>query len=657
MSHRRISRVLGRAIGAFGVLAVAVGSLPATPFVSTVSAATFTVTSLADDGSTGTLRWAITQANSASGADTIDFQSGLTGTITLTSNLPNITGNLTVQGPGATAITVNAADLYQVFRIPSANAGTTLTISDLTFSDPPALRNGCCDPVGGIIQNEQGVVSATNVTFKDGIANSYAVTNWGGGVATYTNCRFENLNIGIFGDHGTTPSTTSNTESDYTNRTYVVNSVFANNTFGIYQERFTKVTGSTFTNNGHGAYIRGLNRTTVQNSTFSGNQVGVRFFNWTDVTWTNVGANNRFVNGNTFTNNVRSIYLDDSWNNGRRSQQWSTVTSNVWDGTGTWITALRWNGSVNVTDNVTTVNSAGREWTESGNTIVAPTTSTTSTTTTTTTVPVTTSTTAPATTSIVAPSTSGAPAAVVQVTTTIPASATSTTVTRRAGNGTSTGGAATDEDDAPLSRAVAAAAPTTTTSIAPTTTTTVPAPDAPEAAPGEAGATIDGQSVEAQLSRSENGLVVTAGSMSATVYGETSDGQRIALDADGNLQLNEGDSVVVEGNGFEADATVDIWLFSTPTRLGDLPTSSSGTVSGSFEVPVSMEPGAHRLVLKGTSADGKDAVIGVGLYLGDYETEGGINRWLIIVPLVLATILGLVIPTTVRRRRAQQLNA
>jgi hypothetical protein len=35
--------------------------------------ATFTVTSTADDGSTGTLRWAITRANSSAGANTVDF--------------------------------------------------------------------------------------------------------------------------------------------------------------------------------------------------------------------------------------------------------------------------------------------------------------------------------------------------------------------------------------------------------------------------------------------------------------------------------------------------------------------------------------------------------------------------------------------------------
>ena len=46
--------------------------------------ATYSVTSLLDDGSNGTLRWAITQANTSTGiSDTITF--AVTGTITLAS--------------------------------------------------------------------------------------------------------------------------------------------------------------------------------------------------------------------------------------------------------------------------------------------------------------------------------------------------------------------------------------------------------------------------------------------------------------------------------------------------------------------------------------------------------------------------------------------
>jgi hypothetical protein len=57
------------------------------------------------------------------------------------------------------------------------------------------------------------------------------------------------------------------------------------------------------------------------------------------------------------------------------------------------------------------------------------------------------------------------------------------------------------------------------------------------------------------------------------------------------------------------------------------------------------------VILSGVTAEGSDSVIGVGLRIGAYEKESGISTWLIVVPLVLATILALVIPTTARRRK------
>ncbi|HSD82212.1 MAG TPA: hypothetical protein VLG46_00035, partial [Anaerolineae bacterium] len=63
--------------------------------------ATYTVTSTADDGSAGTLRWAIDQANTNAGSDTIDFAIGTVGsqqTITLTAALPTITDPSVIDG-------------------------------------------------------------------------------------------------------------------------------------------------------------------------------------------------------------------------------------------------------------------------------------------------------------------------------------------------------------------------------------------------------------------------------------------------------------------------------------------------------------------------------------------------------------------------------
>src|SRR5262245_38214583 len=65
---------------------------------------TFHVTTLGDSGA-GSLRAAVARANSHPGADTIDFDPGLAGTIALTGGELDITGDLTITGPGADKLT------------------------------------------------------------------------------------------------------------------------------------------------------------------------------------------------------------------------------------------------------------------------------------------------------------------------------------------------------------------------------------------------------------------------------------------------------------------------------------------------------------------------------------------------------------------------
>jgi len=52
-------------------------------------------------GTTGDLRYCIVQANTNSGADTISFQTGLTGTITLNGTELLISDSLAITGPGS----------------------------------------------------------------------------------------------------------------------------------------------------------------------------------------------------------------------------------------------------------------------------------------------------------------------------------------------------------------------------------------------------------------------------------------------------------------------------------------------------------------------------------------------------------------------------
>lgn len=82
---------------------------------SFATAATFTVTTLADSGA-GSLRNAIAQANATTAADTIVFQNGLAGTISLLTGELVITQNIAINGPGADRITLDGRGASRVFR-------------------------------------------------------------------------------------------------------------------------------------------------------------------------------------------------------------------------------------------------------------------------------------------------------------------------------------------------------------------------------------------------------------------------------------------------------------------------------------------------------------------------------------------------------------
>jgi hypothetical protein len=143
---------------------------------------TFTVTNLLDDGSAGSLRWAVGQANMAGGA--IDFDPAVFATpqtITLTGTqleLTDTTGTETITGP-AVGVTVNGNNASRVFQI---DGGVSASISGLTISGGNAGSGN-----GGGLDNV-GTTTLTDCTFSGNSA-------WGGGglanldgTLTLTNC-------------------------------------------------------------------------------------------------------------------------------------------------------------------------------------------------------------------------------------------------------------------------------------------------------------------------------------------------------------------------------------------------------------------------------------------------------------------------------------
>ena len=133
--------------------------------VQTAHAATYTVTSLADSGA-GSLRAAVALANGNAGADTIRFQSGLAGTIVLSSGAILVSDSLAVEGPGATLLTLSGNGSQRIFTLDRTSGGRTTTVlSGLTF------QNGSANDGGAISTDGENLV-VRNATFRNSHAKA-----------------------------------------------------------------------------------------------------------------------------------------------------------------------------------------------------------------------------------------------------------------------------------------------------------------------------------------------------------------------------------------------------------------------------------------------------------------------------------------------------
>jgi hypothetical protein len=153
---------------------------------------TFTVTNTGNAGS-GSLRQAILDANTAPGADVVEFDSSLNGqTISWTSGEVLITDELTINGPGAANLSIDALGSGRVFHNQATTAIAGLTIKNgTTFSYGGAIYNTAALTLSGVVLSDNqsfghGAAVGTEVdstlVMVDSTISGGGATGWGGGI-------------------------------------------------------------------------------------------------------------------------------------------------------------------------------------------------------------------------------------------------------------------------------------------------------------------------------------------------------------------------------------------------------------------------------------------------------------------------------------------
>lgn len=190
--------------------AVDAASLDASAMAGTL--ATYTVTNTNDAGA-GSLRQAIVDANAAGGTNTIVFDAGVTGTITLAADLPTIDHALTVTGPGARTLAIDGQDTHSIFVFSDGNVGVDqdVAVSGLTLRD--GLR-----PLGGAVYSQEALTVSGVTFYSNRASNNGGALAQGRGTVTVSDSLFHgNSSTGgsggalYLGGAGSTGWTLSNT--------------------------------------------------------------------------------------------------------------------------------------------------------------------------------------------------------------------------------------------------------------------------------------------------------------------------------------------------------------------------------------------------------------------------------------------------------------
>jgi probable HAF family extracellular repeat protein len=228
------------------------------------------VTSLADDGSAGTLRYAINNANSGG---TIRFD--VTGTITLTQGALEVSKDLTINGPGPASLAISGNNASTVFHIDS---GTTVAISGVTIENGSNPFSGSdTSGRGGGILNE-GSLTLTDTAFSGNSpgSNGYGACIFngyyqGGAKLEVSDSTFSGNNNGI-ADAGYGGCIWNSGIVTVRNSTF--SDFIAGGSGGvIWNNNALMVVNSTFSGNyaNGGGAIFNNGAVTVSNSTFAGN--------------------------------------------------------------------------------------------------------------------------------------------------------------------------------------------------------------------------------------------------------------------------------------------------------------------------------------------------------------------------------------------------
>jgi hypothetical protein len=141
-------------------------------------------------------------------------------------------------------------------------------------------------------------------------------------------------------------------------------------------------------------------------------------------------------------------------------------------------------------------------------------------------------------------------------------------------------------------------------------------------APGTGGVVVNGRVTDLTVTFSDNNSasIKYLNNLIVNIAGNSPAAASKVATGSSSIRVYRNQTVDITGSGYAPNTSVDVWINSTPIKLGSTMSDANGLISETFGISANIDIGNHTITLNGKFADGTKASVSVGIEVVDTPT-------------------------------------
>ncbi len=141
-------------------------------------------------------------------------------------------------------------------------------------------------------------------------------------------------------------------------------------------------------------------------------------------------------------------------------------------------------------------------------------------------------------------------------------------------------------------------------------------------APGTGGVVVNGRVTDLKVTFGDNNSasINYLNKLIVNIAGNSPSAASTVATGSPSIRVYRNQTVEITGSGYAPNTSVDVWMNSTPIKLGSTMSDTNGLIRGIFDIPANFDIGNHTITMSGKLDNGTTAKVSVGIEVVDTQT-------------------------------------